>query len=104
MAYAICPSHSLHRPEVRLSTEARHWAVCGSSLFASVLASSPSLFLPQQTAHDIGEALQNKLERLPEIERAFVHLDYEVSHRPEHHPFSSLHVPAAPALEPRSPL
>ncbi|GBG72877.1 hypothetical protein CBR_g12597 [Chara braunii] len=35
-------------------------------------------------AHDIGEALQNKLEMLPEIERAFVHLDYECSHKPEH--------------------
>lgn len=38
-----------------------------------------------QEAHDIGESLQNKLETIPEIERAFVHLDYEVSHRPEHH-------------------
>lgn len=35
-------------------------------------------------AHDIGENLQNKLELLPEVERAFVHLDYEFSHRPEH--------------------
>jgi divalent metal cation (Fe/Co/Zn/Cd) transporter len=34
-------------------------------------------------AHDIGESLQNKLETLPEIERAFVHLDY-VSHVDEH--------------------
>eukprot|EP00232_Nephroselmis_pyriformis_P003735 CAMPEP_0182913614 /NCGR_PEP_ID=MMETSP0034_2-20130328/38131_1 /TAXON_ID=156128 /ORGANISM="Nephroselmis pyriformis, Strain CCMP717" /LENGTH=414 /DNA_ID=CAMNT_0025050341 /DNA_START=40 /DNA_END=1281 /DNA_ORIENTATION=+ len=37
-------------------------------------------------AHDIGEALQYKLEALPEIERAFVHLDYETLHRPEHGP------------------
>lgn len=37
-----------------------------------------------QEAHDIGEALQEKLELLPEIERAFVHLDYEYSHKPEH--------------------
>ncbi|KAL7586416.1 metal tolerance protein 11 [Lactuca sativa] len=40
--------------------------------------------MPLQTAHDIGEALQEKLELLPEIERAFVHLDYEFSHKPEH--------------------
>ncbi|XP_013390153.1 metal tolerance protein 9 isoform X2 [Lingula anatina] len=33
-------------------------------------------------AHDIGEPLQQKLERLPEVERAFVHLDYEFEHRP----------------------
>ena len=32
--------------------------------------------------HDIGETLQLKLERLPEIERAFVHLDYETDHSP----------------------
>jgi len=37
-----------------------------------------------QEAHDIGESLQEKLELLPEIERAFVHLDYEYSHKPEH--------------------
>ena len=35
-----------------------------------------------RTAHDIGEALQHKLERLPEVERAFVHLDYEIGHNP----------------------
>ncbi|XP_037472183.1 metal tolerance protein 5-like isoform X2 [Triticum dicoccoides] len=40
--------------------------------------------MPLQEAHDIGEALQEKLESLPEIERAFVHLDYEFTHQPEH--------------------
>ncbi|KAM3684045.1 hypothetical protein ACB094_11G011800 [Castanea mollissima] len=35
-------------------------------------------------AHNIGESLQVKLEQLPEIERAFVHIDFESSHRPEH--------------------
>ncbi len=33
-------------------------------------------------SHDIGESLQLKLERLPEVERAFVHLDYESDHHP----------------------
>ena len=33
-------------------------------------------------AHDIGEALQQKLEKFPEVERAFVHLDYEYEHNP----------------------
>ena len=37
-----------------------------------------------QKARDIGEELQEKLESLLKIERAFVHLDYEYSHRPEH--------------------
>ncbi|KAH8876208.1 Metal tolerance protein 5 [Schistosoma japonicum] len=34
-------------------------------------------------AHDIGEGLQKKLEKLESVERAFVHLDYEFSHRPD---------------------
>lgn len=35
-------------------------------------------------AHDIGETLQEKLEKLPDVERAFVHVDFEYTHRPEH--------------------
>lgn len=37
-------------------------------------------------AHNIGEALQEKLEQLPEVERAFVHIDFEYTHKPEHMP------------------
>ncbi|KAG5517667.1 hypothetical protein RHGRI_038155 [Rhododendron griersonianum] len=40
--------------------------------------------LPLKEAHTIGETLQIKLEKLPEVERAFVHLDYECEHKPEH--------------------
>ena len=39
---------------------------------------------PLKEAHAIGETLQDKLEKLPEVERAFVHLDYECGHKPEH--------------------
>lgn len=35
-----------------------------------------------EVAHDIAEELQVKLEKLPSIERAFVHIDYETSHKP----------------------
>nr|AFK39713.1 unknown [Medicago truncatula] len=35
-------------------------------------------------AHDIGETLQDKLEKLPEIERAFVHVDLNTTHKLEH--------------------
>uniref|UniRef100_A0A0D9VLP4 Uncharacterized protein n=1 Tax=Leersia perrieri TaxID=77586 RepID=A0A0D9VLP4_9ORYZ len=35
-------------------------------------------------AHSIGESLQNKIEKLPEVERAFVHVDFESTHKPEH--------------------
>ncbi|XP_047061709.1 metal tolerance protein 5 [Lolium rigidum] len=55
----------------------------GSHYFVEVDIVLPSA-MPLREAHDIGEALQEKLERLPEIERAFVHLDYEFTHRPEH--------------------
>lgn len=34
--------------------------------------------------HDVAEALQFKLESLPDVERAYVHVDYEVTHKPEH--------------------
>ncbi|KAG1339187.1 Metal tolerance protein 11 [Cocos nucifera] len=55
----------------------------GLSYFVEVDIVLPSE-MPLREAHDVGEALQVKLERLPEIERAFVHLDYEFTHRPEH--------------------
>ncbi|KAI5799284.1 cation efflux family-domain-containing protein [Peziza echinospora] len=34
--------------------------------------------------HDVAEALQIKLEALPDVERAYVHVDWEVEHKPEH--------------------
>ncbi|KAK2045301.1 cation efflux family protein [Colletotrichum somersetense] len=34
--------------------------------------------------HDVAEALQIKLESLPDVERAYVHIDYETTHKPEH--------------------
>lgn len=34
--------------------------------------------------HDVAEALQIKLESLPDVERCYVHVDYETSHAPEH--------------------
>lgn len=33
-------------------------------------------------AHDIGESLQNKLETYSDVERAFVHIDYDYEHHP----------------------
>ncbi|RZC76855.1 hypothetical protein C5167_001018 [Papaver somniferum] len=55
----------------------------GSHYFVEVDIVLPSA-MPLREAHDVGESLQIKLERLPEIERAFVHLDYEFTHKPEH--------------------
>ncbi|KAG6605352.1 Metal tolerance protein 9, partial [Cucurbita argyrosperma subsp. sororia] len=51
------------------------------------------IVLPGETslsqAHDIGETLQDKLEQLDEVDRAFVHVDHEFIHKPEHKPKSS---------------
>ncbi|XVF69751.1 hypothetical protein PTKIN_Ptkin11bG0106800 [Pterospermum kingtungense] len=46
--------------------------------------------LPLKEAHSIGETLQIKIEKLPEVERAFVHLDFECEHKPEHSVLSRL--------------
>ncbi|GLT31975.1 hypothetical protein SLA2020_066720 [Shorea laevis] len=55
----------------------------GSRYFVEV-----DIVLPQDMvlnkAHNIGEELQQKLEQLPEVERAFVHIDFEFTHTPEH--------------------
>lgn len=40
--------------------------------------------LPLKIAHDIGESLEIEIEALDEVERAFVHLDFESTHKPEH--------------------
>ena len=48
------------------------------------------IVLPPETplieAHDIGESLETKIEQLESglVERAFVHLDWETEHKPEH--------------------
>ena len=34
--------------------------------------------------HDVAEELQTKLESLPNVDRAYVHVDYETTHAPEH--------------------
>ncbi|WOH08810.1 hypothetical protein DCAR_0728258 [Daucus carota subsp. sativus] len=46
--------------------------------------------LPLKEAHYIGESLQIKIEKLAEVERAFVHLDFECEHKPEHSVLSRL--------------
>ena len=37
-----------------------------------------------RTTHDTAEELQTKIESLPDVERAYVHIDFETSHKPEH--------------------
>ncbi|EEH52781.1 cation diffusion facilitator family [Micromonas pusilla CCMP1545] len=40
--------------------------------------------MPLRRAHDIGESLQNRIEEMEDVERAFVHIDFETAHYPEH--------------------
>ncbi|PVU86125.1 hypothetical protein BB559_006020 [Furculomyces boomerangus] len=44
---------------------------------------------PLYTSHDVSEALQEKIEKVPGVARAFVHVDYDFRHSPEHHPKST---------------
>lgn len=53
----------------------------GSELFVEVDIVLPD-DMPLKEAHDIGETLQRKIETLPEVGRAFVHLDYDTNHHP----------------------
>ena len=55
----------------------------GSHYFVEVDIVLPS-DMPLKEAHDVGVTLQEKLESLPDIERAYVHLEYEYNHKPEH--------------------
>lgn len=40
--------------------------------------------MPLKLTHDIGESLQMAIEKLDNVERAYVHMDYEWTHAPEH--------------------
>ncbi|KAH9043679.1 CDF-like metal transporter [Lactarius pseudohatsudake] len=42
---------------------------------------------PLWKAHDISQQLQDKIEILPNVGRAFVHVDHETTHTPEHRKF-----------------
>jgi len=39
---------------------------------------------PLWRAHDLSQSMQDKLETLPGVGRAFVHVDHETTHPPEH--------------------
>jgi hypothetical protein len=43
---------------------------------------------PLKVTHDVSQTLQRKIEGLEDVERAFVHVDYEQEHDPkeEHKP------------------
>ncbi|KAK9133877.1 hypothetical protein Scep_013405 [Stephania cephalantha] len=73
-----------HNEEVKYIDTVRAYSF-GSNYFAEVDIVLPG-DMPLSQAHNIGETLQERLEQLPEVERAFVHVDFEFTHRPEHKP------------------
>jgi hypothetical protein len=52
--------------------------------------------LPLKIAHDVSQSLQRKLEGLGDVERAFVHVDYE-----DDHDINEEHKPLYQKREPR---
>ncbi|KAK4192980.1 cation efflux family-domain-containing protein [Podospora australis] len=75
----VCVTHS---PAIKQIDTVRAYH-SGPRLIAEVdVVMDPEATL--QETHDIAEELQMKLEQLPDIERAYVHVDYETTHKPEH--------------------
>lgn len=77
-----------HHPQIKRVDTVRAYTF-GVLYFVEVDIELPE-DLPLIEAHAIGESLQIKIEELPEVERAFVHLDYECDHKPEHSVLSRL--------------
>lgn len=72
-----------HDPRLLFIDTVRAFSFGSSSFIAEVdIVLPPDMALRE--AHEIGESLQFKLELLPEVARAYVHLDWETTHRPEH--------------------
>uniref|UniRef100_A0A2C9V7H5 Uncharacterized protein n=1 Tax=Manihot esculenta TaxID=3983 RepID=A0A2C9V7H5_MANES len=65
----------MHHPQIKRVDTVRAYTF-GALYFVEVDTELPE-DLPLKEAHAIGESLQIKIEELPEVERAFVHLDFE---------------------------
>jgi len=75
----VCLTHS---PAIKQIDTVRAYH-SGPRLIAEVdVVMDPETTL--QETHDVAEELQMKLESLPDVERAYVHVDYETTHKPEH--------------------
>ena len=71
-----------HNPSIRAIDTVRAWH-SGPRLIIEVdVVMNPEESL--RATHDVAEELQIKLESLPDVERAYVHVDYETTHKPEH--------------------
>ena len=73
-------AHEHHR--LLLADEIRAYFF-GQKYFVEIECILPSN-MSVQVSHDIGLALQHKVEALEEVERVFVHIDYQERETPEH--------------------
>jgi len=93
----ICKLHHTHHVSshgTNISTAMTHSPAIKQIDTVRAYHSGPRLIVevdivmdPDETlraTHDVAEELQIKLESLPDVERAYVHVDYETDHRPEH--------------------
>ena len=67
------------RPDVVTKIDTVRAFHFGTKFFVEVDLGLPGS-MPLAIAHEIGEQLQEQLEKLEEVERAFVHLDFEFTH------------------------
>jgi cation diffusion facilitator family transporter len=73
---------AVHCTEIRAIDTVRAYTF-GQTYIAEVDIVLPEEMSNRQT-HDIAESLQIRIEALEEIERCFVHVDWETTHKPEH--------------------
>jgi cation diffusion facilitator family transporter len=70
-----------HEPDKSIKVDTVRAYHYGSNFLVEV-----EIILPEnmtvKESHDLSESLLHKLERLPEVDRAFVHIDYEWDHNP----------------------
>lgn len=71
-----------HSPHIIALDTVRAW-YSGPRLVVEVDIVMPADETLKET-HDVAEELQTKLESLPNVDRAYVHVDYETDHAPEH--------------------
>lgn len=71
-----------HDPRIKQLDTVRAWHSGPRQIVEIDVVMDPDLSLRE--THDVAEDLQMKLESLPDVERAYVHVDYETDHLPEH--------------------
>lgn len=73
-----------HHEEIKHIKTVRAYTF-GSNYFVEVDIILPGE-MPLTQAHNIGETLQDKLESFSGVERAFVHVDFDITHKSDHKP------------------